>query len=57
MITENHEVNRITKTVISLVLTAIVVFSQNDPNPIVSLIAYPILDRARAYIFRRLNID
>lgn len=53
----NHEVNRVVKGAISATVTALVTFVQADPNPFVSIIVFAVVDRARGYIFRRLNID
>lgn len=53
-ILKNHDVKRFIKVSVTIILSGVIVVYGEDPRYIVLA---PFIDRARAYIFRKLNID
>lgn len=53
-ILENYEIKRFIKASVSVICAGVLVVYGEDPR---YLILVPFIDRARAYIFRKLNID
>ena len=51
---ESHETKRFVKAAVTVVCTGIIAVYGEDPRYMVFI---PVVDRLRAYLFRRLNID
>ena len=53
-ILDNYEVRRFIKASVTVICTGLIAVYGNDPRYMAFI---PIVDRARAYIFRKLNLD